>query len=128
MRKVINLVIGAFMLCCMMFPIKTAVNGFDLSIDTTPINDDLQDSAYDAYNNAVLSETKSSLEASMKSYLTQHGFTSEEININLEVYENGGIYIASVSIYIPIQDSEKSDGIKNLVREKFEVIPEVITR
>ena len=116
------------MLCCMIFPIKTAVSGFSLNVDTAPIGDDLQDTAYDAYNNAILTETKNSLETSMKDYLTQYGIKADEITVNLEVYENGGIYIASVSIYISIQDSEKSDEIKNLVKDKFEVIPEIITR
>ena len=128
MRRVINLVIGAFMLCCMIFPIKTAVNGYELNIDTTPISDNLQNTAYDAYNNAILSETKNNLESFMYAYLVQRGITPKEITINLEVNENGGIYIGSLCIYISIQDSEKSDEIKHLVREKFEVIPEIIMR
>lgn len=128
MRKVVNLVIGAFLLCCMIFPIKTAMNGFEFNINTTPISNDLQNTAVDAYNNAIMSETKSSLETSMDAYLTQHGITPSEIVVNLEVNEKGGIYIGSVSIYISIQDSEKSDEIIALVREKFEVLPEIITR
>lgn len=128
MRKVINLVIGAFMLCCMIFPIKSAASGFRLNIDTTPIGEELQDNALDAYNNAIMSETKSNLEASMNACLTQHTITAQEIIVNLEVNENGGIYISSVRIYISIQDSDKTDEIIGLVRENFEVTPEVITR
>lgn len=128
MRKVINLVIGVFMLCCMILPIKNAIKGFDINIDTAPISDDLQDTAINAYNDAVLSETKSRLESSACAYLAQHGITADEITVTLEANENAGIYISSLSIYIFIQDIEKSDEIIKLIKEKFEITPKIITR
>ncbi len=128
MRKVVNLVIGAFMLCCMIFPIKTAVSGFKLNIDAAPLSDNLQDTAAEAYNNAVLTETKNSLESSMNAYLAQNGIKTGGVAVDLEVNEKGGIYISYTGIYISIKDSEKSDEIVKLVREKFEVTPEIITR
>ena len=61
-KKVMNIVLGVFILCTMIVPIKNAVENFNLEISVADSAEDLTASADEAYNNAVISETKSILE------------------------------------------------------------------
>lgn len=127
-KKVMNIVLGIFILCTMIVPIKNAVENFSFEISVADSAEDLTASADEAYNNAVISETKSILESNLKSVLSQKNINTEEIEINMSVDEKGGIYVNSIRIYILKKDEALINEIIAITKEKYETIPEVITR
>lgn len=127
-KKVMNIVLGVFILCTMIIPIKNVVENFSLEISVADSAEDLTASADEAYNNAVISETKSILESNLKSVLCQKNINIEDAEINLSVDENGGIYIDSICIYILKKDENLTSEIIAITKGKYEIVPEVVTR
>jgi hypothetical protein len=127
-KKVINVVIGVFLLCTMIVPIKNAIQNFKLETTISDSAEDLTASADEAYNNAVLKETQSILESKLKSSLAQNNINPYSLEINLSATENGGIYIKSISIYILQKDEALTQNIISITEEQFEIKPEVLTR
>lgn len=127
-NRILNTVLGAFILCSMIVPIKNAVTDFNVNVEVAQSSDDLVATADEAYNNAVLTETKALLESRLCELLSENGINVEEVSITLAVNENNGIYIDSASIYILKKDESKESDIINLTKGKFEVTPNIITR
>ena len=61
-KRVINTVIGVFILCCMIAPVKSAVENFSFNFEVPGLSDTLSASADEAYNKTVIKETESKLE------------------------------------------------------------------
>ncbi len=127
-KKVMSIVLGIFILCTMIVPIKNAVKNFSLEISVADSAEDLTASADEAYNNAVISETKLILESNLKSVLSQKNINAEEIEINMSVDKNGGIYVDEIRIYILKKDEALINEIIAITKEKYETVPEVIMR
>ena len=127
-RRILNTVLGAFILCSMLVPIKNAITDFNVNISITTPEADLQVVADEAYNTAVMTETKATLESTLISYLENNNISPENVVIQLASYDNGGIYIDKISIYISKVYENKTAEIINLTQGKFEVKPQIILR
>ncbi len=126
-EKTLNLVIGVFIVCVMIVPVKSFFTDFKIDIKAPEISDTISADAQKAYNNAVITETKSRLESSLLSLLSGESFRVKTVEISLGENSGGGIYITGINIYI--DKSEKS--ISKIVRrteEEFRVTPRVIVR
>lgn len=126
--KVLAAVLGVFIICSMIVPIKTAVKNFSVSINVPTESEDLTASADEAFNRAVVIETQNKLESQVMLFLSQEGINVLEASISLESDEKGGIYIDNIIIYIQKEDETKTQIICEKIKEKFEITPSVILR
>lgn len=127
-KKILNTVLGAFILCSLLVPIKNAITDFNVNISIAPPGEDLSVVADIAYNKAIMAETKASLESTLIAYLETENCPVENVEIQLSSYDNGGIYISTISIYISKEYNSNAEKVISLTKKKFEVEPHIILR
>ena len=126
-KKIICLVLGAFIICSMIVPIKNAVNGFSEEIAETDISDLAVSTDDEAYSREILKQTRSNLESALKDLLLQNGVEINSCEIILAVTDDNSIIISSVSIYISKEYTQYSDLISEVTFQNFSVQPNIIT-
>ncbi|HCI60760.1 MAG TPA: hypothetical protein DE313_08140 [Ruminococcus sp.] len=126
-KKIISLILGAFIICSMIVPIKNAVNGFSEEIAETDISDLAVSTDDEAYSREILKQTRSNLESALKDLLLQNGVEINSCEIILAVTDDNSIIISSVSIYISKEYTQYSDLISEITFQNFSVQPNIIT-
>lgn len=126
-KKIICLVLGVFIICSMIVPIKNAVNGFSEEIAETDIADSAVSTDDEAYSREILKQTRSNLESALKDLLLQNGVEINSCEIILAVTDDNSIIISSVSIYISKEYTQYSDLISEVTFQNFSVQPNIIT-
>ena len=126
-KKIISLVLGAFIICSMIVPIKNAVNGFSEEIAETDISDLAVSTDDEAYSREILKQTRINLESALKDLLLQNGVEINSCEIILAVTDDNSIIISSVSIYISKEYTQYSDLISEVTFQNFSVQPNIIT-
>lgn len=126
-KKIISIVLGAFIICSMIVPIKNAVNGFSEEIAETDIADSAVSTDDEAYSREILKQTRKNLESALKDLLLQNGVEINSCEIILAVTDDNSIIISSVSIYISKEYTQYSDLISEVTFQNFSVQPNIIT-
>lgn len=126
-KKIISLVLGAFIICSMIVPIKNAVNGFSEEIAETDISDLAVSTDDEAYSREILMQTRKNLESALKDLLLQNGVEINSCEIILALTDDDSIIISSVSIYISKEYTQYSDLISEVTFQNFSVQPNIIT-
>ena len=126
-KKIICLVLGAFIICSMIVPIKNAVNGFSEEIAETDIADSAVSTDDEAYSREILKQTRKNLESALKDLLLQNGVAINSCEIILAVTDDNSIIISLVSIYISKEYTQYSDLISEITFQNFSVQPNIIT-
>lgn len=126
-KKIISIVLGAFIICSMIVPIKNAVNGFSEEIAETDISDSAASTDDEAYSREILKQTRKNLESALKDLLLQNGVEINSSEIILAVTDDNSIIISSVSIYISKEYTQYSDLISEVTFQNFSVQPNIIT-
>ena len=126
-KKIICLVLGAFIICSMIVPIKNAVNGFSEEIAETDISDSDVSTDDEAYSREIIKQTRKNLESALKDLLLQNGVEINSSEIILAVTDDKSIIISSVSIYISKEYTQYSDLISEVTFQNFSVQPNIIT-
>ena len=126
-KKIICLVLGAFIICSMIVPIKNAVNGFSKEIAETDISDSAVSTDDEAYSREILKQTRKNLESALKDLLLQNGVEINSCEIILAVTDDNSIIISSVSIYISKEYTQYSNLISEVTFQNFSVQPNIIT-
>ena len=125
-KRVMNTIIGVFLLCSLIVPIKNAVLNFDLKIDLPKLEKGVTASADEAYGKALYKKAESILESSVESYLLSKGYKIKGANVKLNKDNPEGLYIERISIYINKSDIPEADNIISLTENKFEKTPELM--
>ena len=126
-KKIVSLVLGAFIICSMIVPIKNAVNGFSEEIAETQISDSAVSTDDEAYSREILKQTRSNLESALRDLLLQNGVEINSCEIILALTDDNSIIISSVSIYISKEYTQYSDLISQITFQNFSVQPSIIT-
>ena len=126
-KKIICLVLGAFIICSMIVPIKNAVNGFSEEIAETDISDSAASIDDEVYSREILKQTRKNLESALKDLLLQNSVEINSCEIILAVTDDNSIIISSVSIYISKEYTQYSDLISEVTFQNFSVQPNIIT-
>ena len=126
-KKIICLVLGAFIICSMIVPIKNAVNGFSEEIAETDISDSDVSTDDEAYTREILKQTRKNLESALKDLLLQNGVEINSCEIILAVTDDNSIIISSVRIYISKEYTQYTDLISEITFQNFSVQPNIIT-
>lgn len=126
-KKIVSLVLGAFIICSMIVPIKNAVNGFSEEIAEMQISDSAVSTDDEAYSREILKQTRSNLESALKDLLLQNGVEINSCEIILAQTDDNSIIISSVRIYISKEYTQYSDLISEVTFQNFSVQPNIIT-
>ena len=126
-KKIICLVLGAFIICSMIVPIKNTVNGFSEEIAETDISDSDVSTDDEAYSREILKQTRKNLESALKDLLLQNGVEINSCEIILALTDDNSIIISSVSIYISKEYTQYSNLISEVTFQNFSVQPNIIT-
>lgn len=126
-KKIICLVLGAFIICSMIVPIKNAVNGISEEIAETDISDSAVSTDDEAYSREILKQTRINLESALNDLILQNGVEINSCEIILAVTDDNSIIISSVSIYISKEYTQYSDLISEVTFQNFSVQPNIIT-
>lgn len=126
-KKIVSLVLGAFIICSMIVPIKNAVNGFSEEIAETQISDSAVSTDDEAYSREILKQTRSNLESALKDLLLQNGVEINSCEIILAQTDDNSIIISSVRIYISKEYTQYTDLISEITFQSFSVQPSIIT-
>ncbi len=126
-KRVLNLVLGAFMVCSLIFPIKSAVQGIREEISESSQSAVQSATADEAqYNRQIVAETRKNLENTLTALLNQNGIYPESVEVILSVKHDNSIIISRVGIYID-KSCTQTDKILELTAQNFGITPNIIT-
>ncbi len=126
MKKIINLVLGLFLICSMIVPIfgfiSTASNDFNIKKNSLNISTPDEYS----YEKEVLEMTADNLVLVANDMLLNENIECENIEIGLKKSDNNSIYISRINIYISNNMIEKTEDIKKIISSNMMKEPVVI--
>ncbi len=126
-KKIVNLVLGAFIVCSLISPVMSAFSSVDVNLSEYETSDSIISSNDEAYSNEVLKQTQTNLENSAKDILLQNGISINSCKIILANEDENRIIISSVSIYINKENSGHSQRIQEIMKDNFGINPNVVT-
>ncbi len=126
-KKIINLVLGAFIVCSLIIPVKNAFGDFNLNLSRYESSNGVSASYDEAYEKQVVNQTKANLEKTLEQILEQSSIKIKSCEIFLSVKDDNSIIISSISIYISKEYTPYSDSISSITQHNFGVKPNVIT-
>lgn len=126
-KKIVNLVLGAFIVCSLISPVMSAFSSVDVNLSEYETSDSIISSNDEAYSNEVLKQTQTNLENSAKDILLQNGISINSCKIILANEDENRIIISSVSIYINKENSGHSQRIQEIIKDNFGINPNLVT-
>lgn len=126
-KKIVNLVLGAFIVCSLISPVMSAFSSVDVYLSEYETSDSIISSNDEAYSNEVLKQTQTNLENSAKDILLQNRISINSCKIILANEDENRIIISSVSIYINKENSGHSQRIQEIIKDNFGINPNVVT-
>ncbi len=126
-KRVLNLVLGAFMVCSLIFPVKSAVQGIREEISESS-QSAVQSATVDEaqYNRQIVAETRENLENTLTALLNQNGIYPESVEVILSIKHDNSIIISRIGIYID-KSCTQTDKILELTAQNFGINPNIIT-
>ncbi len=126
-KKIISLVMGAFIICSMIGPVKNAVRGFQTQLDDMKLSQPAVSTDDEAYSKEIVNQTRKNLESSLRDILLQNSVEINNCEIFLSVTEENSIIISSINIYISKEYIQFTDLISEITFQNFSVQPSIIT-
>ncbi len=124
-RKIINIVLGVFVICSMIIPVKNLVTGISNSPAEITAPEELTATADEAYSKQIVSQTRANLEFALKDLLLQNNIEISSCEIILSLTDEKSIIISSISIYINQEYTQYADTIDEIVFQNFSVHPNI---
>ncbi len=126
MKKIMNLILGMFLLCSMVIPVVGLFDSFPSDFKFDESVSQYSDNTDDAYNQMVLNKTADNLVLAADNLLKNEGITADNIELALKKTDNDSIYISSVVIYISEQYSHRAQEITKIIASNMSKEPVII--
>lgn len=126
MKKIMNLILGMFLLCSMVIPVVGLFDSFSSDFKFDESVAQYSDNTDNAYNQLVLSKTADNLVLAADNLLKNEGITADNIELALKKTDNDSIYISSVVIYISEQYSHRAQEITKIIASNMSKEPVII--
>ena len=124
-KKTVALVIGAFMVCCLISPITSAISSIDFDTEIISDSDTDISTSDEAYANIVIKQAEQNLEQSLTDILLQNSIKISDCKIVLAKSQSDSIIIGDISIYISSEYKNQSDKIGTLTYKSFGAYPRI---
>lgn len=99
-QKTVALVIGAFMVCCLISPITSAISSIDFDAEPVDYSENQVSTSDEAYANVVIKQAQQNLEQSLTDLLAQNNIKISKCKIVLAKSQSNSIIIGDISIYM----------------------------
>lgn len=126
MKKTINLVMGAFLICSMLIPVIGSVQALTFEYETDSKSFTVDNDYSKKHEEEVLTQTAENLVIVANDLLKSESIVAENIEIGIKKSENNSIYISTINIYINESNSDKADLIKRIIERNMSKEPVVI--
>ena len=123
-QKTMNIIITAFLIMVMISPIKSLLSSTSSLEIFTPDESQIMDE----YNSKVLSQTQDNLRNSLLSLLQQNGINPDDVFVKLKAYNENGIIIDYIYIYLNENSRVKSSDAIKVTEENFSITPEIVVK
>ncbi len=126
MKKIMNLILGMFLLCSMVIPFVGLFDSFTADFEFDESATQYSDDSTDAYNQLVLEQTADNLVLAADNLLKNEGITASNIELALKKTDNDSIYISSVVIYISEQYEHRAQEITKIIGSNMSKEPVIV--
>ncbi|MBQ7133736.1 MAG: stage III sporulation protein AF [Ruminococcus sp.] len=125
MRKIVNLVLGLFIICSMLIPL---VGLFTTDIPDLNLEEQYSDLSLNEkeYEKLILNETADNLVVAANELLLSENIQVDNIEIGIKKTDNNSIYISRINIYISKDLDSRADEIKRIISTNMSKEPVVI--
>ena len=124
-KRLLSLVMGAFILCSMLVPVGKAVGS--ISVDWQALAAEERSATDDeAFNREVLSQTRTNLENTLKDVLAQNGYSVKNAAVTLAIAGENRVVIASVTLTVGAAYADVQENIAQITEKHFAVRPQII--
>lgn len=127
-KRIVSLVMGAFILCSLLIPVKNAVQSVKIQLDSVPDTQALTATADEALRQSVLAQTRENLEQTLGAMLLQNGISADNIEITLSDAGERGIIIAAARIYMNETDWIREGQVRDITEQNLGITPQIITQ
>ncbi len=128
MNKTVNLVLGLFLICSMIVPIKGIVStlkGDDMLLQDYEFEQNVDEDIKN-YQKAVMKETADNLVKVTDSLLKNEGIEPDNIKLSLKLSDDNSIYVGRIIIYISKKYEDRLNDIEKIVYSNMSKEPEII--
>lgn len=126
MKKILNLVLGAFLTVSMIIPLIGLSSSFskDMYVDTSEfVSPDIDEKEYEKM---ILNKTADNLVLAANYLLLSEDVTVDNIEIGIKKSDTNSIYISKINIYINDVDKDKAEQIKSIITRNMSKEPVII--
>lgn len=126
MEKMFKLIIGIFMLCSILIPLKNTISNisFDIKKSKNFIKDESK--LKDIIDNQTETTAKENIKSIIKNFLDAKDIKPEKINIIMDTKQDNCISIKKIEVFLVRGDESKKDMIKKELEQKLEIKTDVI--
>ena len=128
MNKTVNLVLGLFLICSMIVPIKGIVStlkGEDMILHDYDFEQNIDEDVKE-YQKAVMKETADNLVKVTDNLLKNEDIQADNIKLSLKLSDNNSIYVGRIIIYISKKYEDRLNDIQKIVYSNMSKEPEII--
>ncbi|WP_343252421.1 stage III sporulation protein AF [Ligaoa zhengdingensis] len=124
-QKIFRITVSVFFLCCMLSPILSgALSGdFQFDVELTPQTSSNTDEMQSTMEQQITDSFTASLRRLVEDELEEQGVRAEEISININTGEDGGISIREIVLLLKAEDQNKQAGLISGIKEKLGIEP-----
>lgn len=126
MKKTLNLVMGAFLICSMLIPVIGSVKSLSFEFDAKQEGLSFNQDYSAMYEEEVLNKTAENLVIVANDLLISENIVAENIEVAIKKSDNNSIYISTINIYINETNSVKTETIKRIIERNMSKEPVVI--
>lgn len=126
MEKMFRLVLGAFMLCAILIPLKTTVD--NINFDTKKNENITSDKSKlkSTIENQTKENAKKKIKSMIEEILLSQNIKAEKINIIMDTKQDNCISIKKIEVFLARGDEDKKDMIKEMLLKKLELKIDVV--
>lgn len=126
MEKMFKLIIGIFMLCSILIPLKNTIS--NISFDVKKSKNFIKDESKlkDIIDNQTETTAKENIKSIIKNFLDAKDIKPEKINIIMDTKQDNCISIKKIEVFLVRGDESKKDMIKKELEQKLEIKTDVI--
>lgn len=123
-HKLLSLVMGAFLLCCLLVPAGKALGGLTAEVPAAATA--APATADEALRREVLAQTKTNVETAVGDVLSQHGVAVKRTAVALAIKDENRVVIASLTLWLDRSYANRQAAIEALAQQHCAVTPRII--
>lgn len=126
-KRLIYLVMGAFLVCSMLAPVSRAIKGIGAGISASEQQEQESGRAQDGFRAQVLEQTKQNLEAALADILAQNGISISRAEAQLALEDENRVIISAITVTVSAENAADKAEIERITELHFGVKPQVVT-